>query len=55
MRDQTAHRVESLVNDMLLMRAQNKHKESTVRRLLTRQATHGGQLSPLQPGPLMRG
>ena len=35
-RDQTAHRVESLVNDMLLMRAQNKHKESTVRRLLTR-------------------
>ena len=35
-RDQTAHSVESLVNDMLLMRAQNKHNESILRRLLTR-------------------
>jgi 1-acyl-sn-glycerol-3-phosphate acyltransferase len=35
-RDQTARSVESLVGGMLKMRAQNKHKEGTIRRLLTR-------------------
>jgi len=35
-RKQTADEVESLVSDMLLMRAQNKHNEGTIRRLLTR-------------------
>ena len=35
-RDETAERIEDLVADMLLMRAQNKHKEGTLRRLLTR-------------------
>ncbi|MDH4040645.1 MAG: acyltransferase family protein [Gammaproteobacteria bacterium] len=35
-RTRTAEAVESLVGDMLLMRAQNKHKEGMVRRLLTR-------------------
>ncbi len=35
-RQQTADSVESLVSDMLLMRAQNKHNEGLVRRLLTR-------------------
>ena len=35
-REQTAGSVEELVGDMLKMRARNKHKESAVRRLLTR-------------------
>jgi 1-acyl-sn-glycerol-3-phosphate acyltransferase len=35
-RQQTADSVESLVSDMLLMRAQNKHNEGRIRRLLTR-------------------
>jgi len=35
-RKQTADEVETLVSDMLLMRAQNKHNEGTIRRLLTR-------------------
>jgi 1-acyl-sn-glycerol-3-phosphate acyltransferase len=35
-RDQTAAEVESLVSDMLLLRAQNKHHEGMIRRLLTR-------------------
>jgi hypothetical protein len=35
-RKQTADEVESLVSDMLLMRAQNKHTEGPIRRLLTR-------------------
>jgi 1-acyl-sn-glycerol-3-phosphate acyltransferase len=34
-RDETAHRVESLVGDMLLARSQNKHSEGRVRRFLT--------------------
>lgn len=35
-RDKTAECVEDLVADMLLLRTQNKHKEGTLRRLLTR-------------------
>jgi 1-acyl-sn-glycerol-3-phosphate acyltransferase len=35
-RERTAGSVEELVGDMLKMRARNKHKESAVRRLLTR-------------------
>ena len=35
-REETAGRVEDLVADMLMMRARNKHKEGTLRRLLTR-------------------
>jgi 1-acyl-sn-glycerol-3-phosphate acyltransferase len=35
-RDETAARVESLVKDMLLLRAQNKQTEGAVRRFLTR-------------------
>ena len=35
-REETATAVEDLVSDMLLMRAQNKHEEGLVRRLLTR-------------------
>jgi 1-acyl-sn-glycerol-3-phosphate acyltransferase len=35
-RQLTADGVESLISDMLLMRAQNKHNEGTIRRLLTR-------------------
>lgn len=35
-REETAARVEQLVADMLLLRAQRKHEESWVRRLLTR-------------------
>ncbi len=35
-RDQTAQSVESLVGDMLKMRARNKHREGAIRRLLTR-------------------
>jgi 1-acyl-sn-glycerol-3-phosphate acyltransferase len=35
-REQTAGSVEDLVGDMLMMRARNKHKESMLRRLLTR-------------------
>ncbi|MCB1678411.1 MAG: acyltransferase family protein [Halioglobus sp.] len=35
-REQTAQAVESLVADMLLLRARNKHKQGAIRRLLTR-------------------
>jgi hypothetical protein len=35
-RKQTSDSVETLVSDMLLMRAQNKHNEGRIRRLLTR-------------------